>query len=165
MNKMCNHTCMAKIAHSPDEELLCTGSRNHGCKGCFCRTVHFTSHHDPCQKCGKYLFDLLDDLWYIQSCVYTFVRKNYCDSDNGWKCDYTELYRFQRVLDYCLNLKMKKNVVTLMKRSELVRLCTKTAVYLVKRHVRPWVIRRRIYFARTAQGDSCEEWRIADTTR
>ena len=76
---------MALKVQSPwiedQEATYCDGSRNHGCGGCFCRRPEFYSYRQPCGRCGRMFFDLLDTLWDIRREVY----KTYAFKHMSWR--------------------------------------------------------------------------------
>lgn len=54
---------------------LCSGSRNQGCGGCFCRRMSSTENLGRCDRCGKFIYELLDLTYGLRTHV-TLPNKN-----------------------------------------------------------------------------------------
>jgi hypothetical protein len=102
----------------------CDGSRNHGCKGCFCRHPNFhPANNGKCKRCGKYLLDLFDLLWRIRKRVYTSMKFEYLD----WR----QIFEMEIDIEERLNVRMcilyndaRINLSKRMGRSEVLRIFT-----------------------------------------
>jgi hypothetical protein len=105
---MCFHRCFENMTlkarypwyNSPptrDYETYCTGSRNHGCHGCFCRRPDINPHSlDRCYKCGKCFYELLDALWEVRREVY----RQYAFKEHSWEELFSMEYTIeQRLLE------------------------------------------------------------------
>ena len=85
----CVHVCFASTSMREKKEALlnhrtknlplCDGSRKGGCQGCHCRTLSTTQKQGRCDRCGKYIYELLDRLWCLRSYskMYNKVCLNY----------------------------------------------------------------------------------------
>lgn len=100
---------------------LCSGSRNHGCQGCFCRKLS-TNFQRPnivgaCNYCGKFMFDLLDWTWQIRQGAEIF--SNRCFSSSSIDCS----------IDAQVHANVELLKLGVMKRSKLI------AIYLEVTHI------------------------------
>lgn len=95
---------------------LCSGSRNHGCQGCFCRKLSTTKSMGKCDQCGKFVYDLMDQLWNIRQFSGIF------------KDIYFRPYMIQLVIASAVHLSMRNINFGVLSRSKLMELYTEATI-------------------------------------
>lgn len=116
------------------KDLYCDGSRNHGCNGCFCRYVNLKSHHEPCLKCGKMLYDLCDRLWNIR-------RKAIASLTSDFDYNFREIFFTFYKIDEAL--KVNLNSLGNIKRSDLIRLYESVVRRITKKYLEALYVCKR----------------------
>ncbi len=129
-DNMCFHrsfeNLIARLAWTEESDVFCDGSRLHGCKGCFCRRPIILTYRDPCQNCGAYLYDLLDQLWDIRQELY----KAHSLKDVHWR----DLFIMEHdVEDQMFDATQDLNLPSNMPRSLLLEAHTTLATSIVKK--------------------------------
>lgn len=109
-----------KVLFSVEDQVkfYCTGSRNHGCQGCFCRRPYFRSYRQSCGNCGKLFLDILDALWYVRQEVY---RKHALNELKNY--DWVDLFLVEYAIEEKLNRKIQEmDILPTLNRSALLKL-------------------------------------------
>lgn len=123
---LCVHACFASFSFRDKKEdllihrgkglALCNGSRNHGCQGCFCRTLSTSKEPGKCDRCGRFIYKLLDRMWNIRTSSDFFAQ---CKNDGSFD---------QRCVEYTIEQTVHENMrhlkLGVLRRSKLIALYT-----------------------------------------